>query len=122
MDKSETYIKMRKRAIFDLPTKQMYGTEPHHYYGDVFVDYRGSFFVRWMDGWIDLPRIDQLQEMVMPPTVLGEIYGHLKLIAKFAEFADNPYIRTDSMEQLWLAFVLKELYSKIWNGEEWVNE
>ena len=24
-----------------------------------------------------------------------------------------------SMEQLWLAFVMKEKYNKIWNGEEW---
>ena len=26
-----------------------------------------------------------------------------------------------SMEQLWLAFVMKELYSKVWNGEDWVE-
>lgn len=27
----------------------------------------------------------------------------------------------DSMNQLWLAFVMKELYNKVWNGEEWVK-
>ena len=26
-----------------------------------------------------------------------------------------------SMNQLWLAFVMKEKYSKIWDGEEWVK-
>ena len=25
----------------------------------------------------------------------------------------------DSMEQLWLAFVMKKKYGKVWNGEEW---
>jgi len=24
-----------------------------------------------------------------------------------------------SMEQLWLAFVMKEKYNKVWNGKEW---
>lgn len=27
-----------------------------------------------------------------------------------------------SMEQLWLAFVMKEKYNKVWNGKEWVRE
>ncbi len=26
-----------------------------------------------------------------------------------------------SMEQLWLAFVMKELYSKQWNGNNWIK-
>ena len=47
MDTSETYIKMRKKAVFDLPAKSMYGLNPHHYYGDVYVDARGSFFIRF---------------------------------------------------------------------------
>ena len=28
----------------------------------------------------------------------------------------------NSMEQLWLAFVMKELYQKMWNGKDWVKE
>lgn len=27
-----------------------------------------------------------------------------------------------SIEQLWLAFVMKEKYGKIWNGNDWVKE
>jgi hypothetical protein len=26
-----------------------------------------------------------------------------------------------SPEQLWLAFVMKEKYNKVWNGEDWVK-
>ena len=26
-----------------------------------------------------------------------------------------------SMEQLWLAFVMKSKYNKTWNGEDWIN-
>ena len=26
-----------------------------------------------------------------------------------------------SMEQLWLAFVMKDKYKKVWNGEDWIK-
>ena len=72
--------------------------------------------------WVWLPRQAQLQEMV------GEEYT-FNLLAAFRGFynvmgsdlypasmsSGNP-----SMEQLWLAFVQKELYGKTWDGEEWV--
>ena len=31
------------------------------------------------------------------------------------------YYEFISMEQLWLAFVMKEKYSKQWNGKEWIT-
>ena len=64
-----------------------------------------------------LPRQDQLQEMVS-----GLYYDAVHLVDNFylwyrggAEPSDNC-----SMEQLWLAFVMKSLYSKIWAGDNWV--
>ena len=63
---------------------------------------------------------DQLQEM------LGG-WGAAKLAEVFGEWAKNyritqeTYPSSASMEQLWLAFVMKEKYNKVWNGENWVD-
>ncbi len=69
-----------------------------------------------------LPRQDQLQEML-----------NLNLIAlcrgfrdfAFNDYADattdevDPIISFDSMEQLWLCFVMSSLYQKTWDGGAW---
>ena len=31
------------------------------------------------------------------------------------------FIKFTSMEQLWLAFIMREKYQKVWSGTEWVN-
>ncbi len=75
-----------------------------------------------------LPRQDQLQEMVINNPFKGLLNMHFF-------FADFFYDETmeevgcgsqpiepqkfTSMEQLWLAFVMKEKYNKAWNGKEW---
>jgi len=76
------------------------------------------------DVW--LPRQDQLQEIwrqeyLKRPSkygwfgefcnFIGDVYSDYDLMN-----ADEVF---ESMEQLWLAFVMKELYGKVWNGEEW---
>ena len=69
-----------------------------------------------------LPRQDQLQEMVggFEAGMIdwwhwrNAVYPHMQ----------NPHTkewRFNSFEQLWLAFVMKEKYGKVWNGEEWVK-
>ncbi len=73
------------------------------------------------DEVIWLPRQDQLQEMYYKDdgrhsidiinTFQVELFGNLRYYDKF-----------NSMEQLWLAFVMKEKYNKIWNGEDWEKE
>ena len=64
------------------------------------------------DDTIWLPRQDQLQEML-------DVH-HYTLLEKCWDFAQstNGWM-FDSMEQLWLAFVMKEKYNKLWNGEGW---
>ena len=69
-----------------------------------------------------LPRQDQLQEMV---TYIGgrwvvEQYFHNYLHSIYTH--DRAGEDKDSMEQLWLAFVMREEYGKIWNGKTWVKE
>ena len=72
-----------------------------------------------------LPRQDQLQEIIAPPySSQHSIYGLPHTFARFVEFSDgqaSDYIQQfHSMEQLWLAFVMKERWNKTWNGNEWV--
>ncbi len=67
-----------------------------------------------------LPRQDQLQEMV-------KRYSLAELCCDFEVFATSRYQDTEnttaflftSMEQLWLAFVMKEKHNKVWGGEGW---
>lgn len=61
-----------------------------------------------------LPDQSQLQEMV------GWRNG--ALIYLFMDWHTENHEQTDtiaSMEQLWLAFVMKELHNKLWNGKGW---
>jgi len=66
-----------------------------------------------------LPRQDQLQDMI--PNEPAWDYR----FSKFSNWVDTELgmevcNSVDSMEQLWLAFVMNELYQKKWNGKEWV--
>ena len=111
MDKSETYIKMcnceeiQELCEWDMEKDFLWITP---------IPDKNMPLVKTV--W--LPRQDQLQEMVG---------GYDAGFVDWARWLDNTYPhkgfpkqRFHSFEQLWLAFVLKELYSKIWNGEEWV--
>ena len=66
-----------------------------------------------------LPTQEQLQEMMLKPknTLCPDIFTLIALLGVFA--AVNKY---DNMNELWVAFVMKEKYNKIWNGKDWKNE
>ncbi len=75
-------------------------------------------------------RQDQLQEMIW-----REGWLHIAkqcILATFCSFAQKRWDTTgifSSMEQLWLAFVMRERFNKVWNplitqwelGEDWVK-
>jgi len=63
-----------------------------------------------------LPRQDQLQEMI-GGTWSGQLFKLDKWIA-----ACPKYKHIESMEHLWLAFVMSERYGKVWSGVEWVKK
>lgn len=78
-----------------------------------------------------LARQDELQGM------LEEIKDKNHFIFRFYHFLQSRYLKIThqnayvvlynefdncSMEKLWLAFVMKEKFGKVWNGENWVNE
>jgi len=70
-----------------------------------------------------LPRQDQLQKIVDKQYFTIEWYNGVTLYLPFAATVcfDNPKHckQFTSMEQLWLAFVMKEKYDKFWDGKDW---
>jgi len=142
MDTSEQYIKMCEKAgeIQKLnPAKEdvdvLWDALPYTgiaYQGDnVFCEMEDNTMI-----W--LPCQDELQEMVVQD-LDGEI-TRVQLLRDFFFFCSPlwslgtmPHKRAikeaekqkayiggfNSFEQLWLAFVMKELYSKQWDGEDW---
>lgn len=153
MDTSETYIKMRVKAIPDLGMGKppepfgediITGKDTFNWQTDkVFIDAKGGFYYSDEEVACQLERQDQLQEMVLPRGYDSE--GLNSLLSRFTFFVLHPYKDKDekisipcerpffeaalyicsyfpSMEQLWLAFVMKEKYNKVWNGNDWVKE
>lgn len=125
MDTSETYIKMCEKAkeiqgiehplttVIDM-TKFIYRENNVFYLEMSKNDYK----VIW------LPRQDQLQEMVIGKWLgmaitydIHEGYSY-KLYNAGYEKALGVF---ETMEQLWLVFVMKEKYNKVWDGEEWIT-
>ncbi len=122
---------------------------PDGYVRDVFLDYRGNWYFLGKDVTLKLERQDQLQEMVLEKKQTTLLEPLAKLCLEFDEFIhpDNYCLHGNrepgmfsheycqecvvkgnllfqqftSMEQLWLAFVMKEKYNKVWVDGEWVN-
>jgi hypothetical protein len=105
-------------------------------YGDQYVS---EYNPKGENVW--LPRQDQLQSLYAEGRF--SVDGVSELMTDFYEFCypwdrlgtmplpvaareaerEDKYVRQFiSMEQLWLAFVMKENFKKIWNGSEWEND
>ena len=127
MDKSSHYLKMSESA--KVIQKQW---KPD--FGDFFVsmssgqtspclslvselEKKVSYLKTIKAVW--LPRQDQLQEMVIEkyaaPWDLAIAFSNV-LMADDASYFDN----FDSMEKLWLAFIMIEKRKKKWKDGEWV--
>ena len=64
---------------------------------------------------------DQLQEMVGGFGGFEEFYNEFCFPYE-GEFGIPQYMGScTSMEQLWLAFVMKEKYQKVWDGNDWIK-
>ena len=110
MDTSEAYIKM-----CDCPEIQK----------TPFATTVSKDWTAWLNGQpVWLPRQDQLQKMVGDSpyySIKNAMWSVLDDFRNFA-FATNfkEYIPL-TMEQLWLAFVMKVEFSKVWDGEKWIK-
>lgn len=82
-----------------------------------------------------LPRQDQLQDMLADYSAKEQemVRTRTDLMQAFLDFIhwmDTQYYESkhvclptnvfSSGEQLWLAFIMKEIYNKVWDGEEWM--
>ena len=139
MDTSETYVKMAdypkiqerwEPAEGDCCVERAHSSIILH----LLTDLRGYGFITehcWGDDeFLDeeqsvwLPYQHQLQEMLgfckfftgNPTLQIGAVYHRTS-----GEGDPDGYyfFNFSSMEQLWLAFVMKELHGKTWDGSEW---
>ncbi len=131
MDTSEQYIKMRIAAIPDLGM----GIPPlklSRFYTElVWVDSKGDWYFSDGGDATQLERQDQLQEIWLRfrnYDANGKEYvdqaGTPQLLDNlhYFHFDESQAGYAQSMEQLWLAFVEKEKFGKVWSGEYWKKE
>jgi len=71
---------------------------------------------------------DQLQEMVRVFNLklqemvrVFNLKDYLRIVCESETYRKDEYLfQFKTMEQLWLAFVMKERFGKTWNGEDWI--
>jgi len=125
MDTSEQYIKMRKMAIPNLGMGIPPGPSGTFLDGVmyVWVDNKGDWYYFTETEAFQLERQDQLQAMAGYRDHENS-YALLKTFERWVtgECLEDARKTQWSMEQLWFAFVMKENYRKLWNGEDWMKE
>lgn len=137
MDTSKEYIKMCDCPEIQIPPQTI--KDGDYYWWSVnddvcvsFTEGYEDYIVHHPEQWdwlhgrkiVFLPRQDQLQEMIHEVREKNiSISGNHGLIIEFAYWVDvDSRLPCASMEQLWLAFVMKAKFNKIWSGSEWINE
>ncbi len=120
MDTSEQYIRMRIAAIPDMGMGDSNLALSSLYFvtDNVWVAPNGNYYFK-SSGVIgcQLERQDQLQEMVGGHGWAGEL---TKLDRWIQEIPFSQLHPLDTWEQLWLGFVMREKFNKIWTGTEWI--
>ena len=126
MDCGSVYIKMSDKEdiqalanLLSLESKQ----------GSTFVKADDCNVIIWAANVITAPpsirfirlfHQDQLQEMVSQHNLWLKTLAFEFFLRKEGKYDINGYpYQFTSLEQLWLAFVMKEKYNKIWTGQEW---
>jgi len=121
MDTSKEYILMCEKAVEVQELQTVYPNYEHSFFG---TNESGGKPI-----W--LPRQDQLQGMVGKTTTIAGYVEYdanknniPQLLSVFQGFVYELCMKNISncnwsMEQLWLAFVQKELHNKTWDGGDW---
>jgi hypothetical protein len=117
MDKSKEYVRMCEEAE-EIQKLRDY---KNPFSGSAIAMRAGGNFIFYKDKKVVwLPRQDQLQEMVKL-----ERENNYFLLDRFNSFVQTVSISQNlllkSLEQLWLAFVMKEKYNKVWEGGKWTK-
>jgi len=106
--RGDTFVHHLEGAIIEKVLNPIYLFSRNNL-GRKGIDYGGCLI------W--LPRQDQLQEMIEWKKIFivkeGKEYQQRSL--------GDILLRANSMEQLWLAFVMKEKFNKRWDNKKWVT-
>ena len=119
MDTSEQYIKMCEEAgeIQGLALPLAVRKSEYQSTNGADMSKRGDWW--HLNTW--LPRQDQLQEIVFTFDRINPI--HFDTLFEFVHYIETvgygDLVHIYSMEQLWLAFVMKEKWGKVWDGKNW---
>ena len=123
MDVSPEYVKMCEKAEEIQTAKVQYFQQHGNFFADSITPTPTWLIscdicfdlTQGPNRCIWLPRQDQLQEMIHSEydPYFGAMLTHLM---NFYNKIQSVYL---TMEQLWLAFVMKEKYNKTWNGTDW---
>jgi len=132
MDTSKEYIKMCEKAV-EMQKLWNWRISPvgdYCWLGDEYLEC--AIFICTMpmiqlEGRIWLPRQDQLQDMVDNNTLAWNLMvfydwtntNHSLISPNDCRYQKINSAYYTSMEQLWLAFVMKEKYNKVWDGNDW---
>ena len=130
MDTSKEYVKMCEKA--EEIQKEWKPKQGDYEINKRFLKEevtKGFITFSWWDltteGKVWLPRQDRLQEMIEEGNAYTLTIDFLNWMEKESRkpYPDDQMIMRlrFSMEQLWLAFVMKEKYNKTWDGKEWVK-
>ncbi len=129
MDTSKTYIKLCEKAEEIQGLIAPLNIRKPDYQSQCGADMSKSGDWWHLNTW--LPRQDQLQEMIdfevfQNVNDLEHKEFNINDFVWFCEFGYGNIFKKQpkevftSMEQLWLAFIMKVLYSKVWDDNKWV--
>jgi len=125
MDKTKEYKEMCRKAV---EVQEYWHNSPHtitEWARSYFVSPKDDSLIHYYDfesypqhstGYTWLPRQDQLQDMV--ETNINYLMS--RFTTCMVSFQDEYIEQFRSMEQLWLAFVMHEKFSKVWRDGEWI--
>ena len=133
MDLTEKWVRMCEEAeeIQVIGATKATGLDDWYYEKTTQLFSIGTFTNEY-DIW--LPRQDQLQDMLKgthltnPYNLIGFLWNVLTEDETCPQelpcdecFKEAMYWRSfESLEQLWLAFIMSEKYSKVWNENDWI--
>lgn len=124
MDTSGEYIEMCSKLPSGIRERV-----PRDHQGCMGGDKSFFGYHKKLNGMVWLPRQDQLQGMLdLKPHSFGKSYKMNigRTNDKWTMYCQDDPLHysfdqmSESMEQLWLAFVMSEKYGKAWNGKEWI--
>ena len=120
-DGTREFIRQNEEIVWLFKDKEGGADLFFNYFDVQYYPYAEVFDNGYPHIW--LPRQDQLQEMLNKNLSFliyeFEYFSHCASDQKNGTYIKLNLFAFPTMEQLWLAFVMSERFSKLWNGKEW---